>query len=262
MPISIKPTKRGRESNKTGGRTTTKPEDEGLRVPPEPTYSSDKDPALYDEQQVTRCEIMMAKGVRDPAKLQKLLNLQDRAKVQSYIERVEARWKIGGGEKNIARCRGEQLFLLRALEAEIWRKIEGSNQSTAFDARGRRVENAIGVRELLRLIGRILAISARRAEVQGLTKEAIKNFFAKGKCILVETPCVCASCGGFSLFASREGVGNDGLSALSEARRYPHPRAVEGSSRSGEAGFEGEPCRGRRNPRATTLYSVVLQPEP
>jgi hypothetical protein len=175
MPISIKPTKRGRESNKTGGRTTTKPEDEGLRVPPEPTYSSDKDPALYDEQQVTRCEMMMAQGVRDPSELQKRLNLRDLAKVRAYIERVEARWKIGGGEKNIAGCRGEQLFLLRALEAEIWRKIEGSNRSTAFDARGRRVENAISTRELLRLTGRILAISARRAEVQGLTKEVIKN---------------------------------------------------------------------------------------
>jgi hypothetical protein len=118
---------------------------------------------------------MMAKGVRDPSELQKRLTLQDLAKVRAYIERVEARWKIGGGEKNIARCRGEQLFLLRALEAEIWGKIEGSNQSTAFDARGRRIENAIGVREFLRLTGRILAISARRAEVQGLTKEAINN---------------------------------------------------------------------------------------
>jgi hypothetical protein len=175
MPILIKPIKRNRRSNRANDRSPLRQANEPIRVPPNPTYASDQDPALYDEQQVTRCEYLMAQGVSDPSRLAELLELQDRAKIRGYVERVQSRWKVGGGEKNIAQCRGEHLALLRALEIELWQKINELKSPAVFNASGKRIQKTTRFWEFLRLMKLLMALIARRAEVQGLTKEAIKD---------------------------------------------------------------------------------------
>ena len=88
-----------RHKNTNAGGTIQKPEGEDLRPPPIPTRASD--PTHHDEQ-VRRCEILMARGVRDPIELLKLLGLEDLAQVQGYVKRVKARWTVGGFETSIA----------------------------------------------------------------------------------------------------------------------------------------------------------------
>jgi hypothetical protein len=173
MPIRIKSIKRDSQNGEASGRSTPKPEKESLRVLPNPTYAGSEDPALNDEEQVTRCEIGMAKGIRDRAKLQELLGEPDSAKVDVFVARVHTRWESGGCDRNIARCRGEELASLQAQSAWLWESLDELERPAGFDARGLPVRKRTYLKEFLHLIDAIRVIIVRSAAIQGLTKEVV-----------------------------------------------------------------------------------------
>jgi hypothetical protein len=179
MPICIKPVKRDSRNREASGRSTSKPEKESLRAPPNPTYAISEDPALDDEQQVTKCENMMAKGIRDPSRLQKLLGEPDSAKVDVLIAQVHARWEAGGCDKSIARFRGEELASLQAQSAWLWESLEELERPAGFDARGLPVRKRTYLKEFLHLIGAIRLTIVRSAAIQGLTKEVVRGLLDK-----------------------------------------------------------------------------------
>jgi hypothetical protein len=173
MPIRIKSVKRDSQNREASGRSTPKPEKQSLRVSPNPTYASSEEPALHDEQQITKCETMMMKGVRDPSRLQKLLGEPDSVKIAVLTKQVHARWETGGCDRNIARFRGEELDSLEAHSTRLWESLDGLQHPAGFDARGLPVRKRTYLKDFLPLIGAIRGIIVRSAAIQGLTREVV-----------------------------------------------------------------------------------------
>jgi len=92
---------------------------ERVHRPPETTIAAHDDKALHDEQQTSRVEMLMLKGVVRPDIIGVMLDLGTR-QVQKLQDRVHARWEITGGGRTIARFRGEALARLDLLEQEGW----------------------------------------------------------------------------------------------------------------------------------------------
>jgi len=90
-----------------------------IRQPPQPTVAATEDRAAHDDQQTTRVEMLMLKGLTRPEVIGQLLDLPTRTTMR-LIERVHARWAISGGGRDITRFRGEALARLDLVEQEIW----------------------------------------------------------------------------------------------------------------------------------------------
>lgn len=127
-------------------------------VPDPPMYGSD-DPALRDEQQVARTEILMTKGVRDRRQLMALLDVDDHRTMDRYIKRVYARWEQLGASRDLSRHRGEGLNRLDMIESEAWAQVGNAEQAG------------------LKLLGLklITEVQKQRLELLGITPKVISD---------------------------------------------------------------------------------------
>ncbi len=139
-------------------------------IPREPDYSKDEDRILYEEQQTSRVEALMLKGYRDRLKLSKLLDITPN-KCDDYIRRVFARWEIEGGQKHFTTYRGEMVLKLRQIEIEMWEAIEA--EKAKVNREGKLIP--VSMERLLTAYGQVTAVSLRRAEMLGLTKEMVER---------------------------------------------------------------------------------------
>ena len=78
---------------------------------------------LYEEQQVCRVELLMAKGIRRKRQLMSVLQIKDHRQIDRYIARVLALWEMTGTSREHARHRGEGLNRLDLVESELWSKL-------------------------------------------------------------------------------------------------------------------------------------------
>lgn len=128
-----------------------------VKVPPPPTYDAHgEDRALAEEQEVSRVETLMLKGVRDVPTISKLLNAS-RPVTERRIRRVWARWEVTGGGTVLTRARGEAI----ARTARLILKLEEVLQDTN-DKR----EKIVALKELHTL-------GAYLDTLRGLTPDAI-----------------------------------------------------------------------------------------
>lgn len=131
-----------------------------IDVPVEPIYGdTGADRTLFEEQQVSRVEILMTKGIRNKRHLMTLLEIKDVRQIERFIARVHARWEMLGTTQDHARHRGEGLNRLDLIESELWAKLQ--NQG----------DDRIAVVILNTLVG----VQKQRAEMLGLTPKIIER---------------------------------------------------------------------------------------
>lgn len=136
----------------------------------EPDYTRGEDRILHEEQQTSRVEIVMLKGHRDRNKIGAILSITP-SKVDDYMRRVFARWEIEGGQKHFTTYRGEMVLKLRHIEIKMWDLIDA--EEAKKDAKGNPVP--LNMEKGLAAYERITAITMRRAEMLGLTKEMVER---------------------------------------------------------------------------------------
>jgi len=129
-----------------------------VAIPPDPTYD-DSDPALRDEQQVARVELLMLKGIRQKRQLMLLLNVNDHRQMDRYISRVLARWELVGSNQDYSRARGEGLQRLDLVESELWSMTQN------LDDVGRKQT----------IMQTILNVHKHRMDLLGLTPKVIEH---------------------------------------------------------------------------------------
>jgi hypothetical protein len=129
-----------------------------VEAPPEPTYDQ-SDPALHDEQQVARTELLMVKGIRQKRMLMTLLSIADHRKMDRYIARVLARWELVGTSQDHSRARGEALTRLDLIDSELWSKLQNQGD----------------VRVSIVILSTLLNVQRQRTEVLGLTPKVIER---------------------------------------------------------------------------------------
>jgi hypothetical protein len=127
-------------------------------IPPDPTYD-DSDPALRDEQQVARVELLMLKGIRQKRQLMLLLNVADHRQMDRYISRVQARWELVGANQDYSRARGEGLQRLDLIESELWAKTQNMEDARVSQT----------------LLQTILNVHRHRMDLLGLTPKVIEH---------------------------------------------------------------------------------------
>jgi hypothetical protein len=131
-----------------------------INVPIEPLYGNTRqDHAVFDEQQVSRVEILMTKGIRNRNQLAALLNIPDARSVDRYITRVHARWEMTGTTQDHARHRGEGLNRLDLIESELWAKLQNQNDT----------------RVCVVILNTLVGVQKQRSEMLGLTPKVIER---------------------------------------------------------------------------------------
>ena len=131
---------------------------ERVHVPPEPTYDA-RDPALRDEQQVARVELLMIKGIRQKRQLMLLLDVDDHRQMDRYISRVLARWELMGASQDYSRARGEGLTRLDLIESELWALTQNLEDATRKQS----------------IMQTILNVHKHRMDLLGLTPKVIEH---------------------------------------------------------------------------------------
>lgn len=132
-------------------------------VPVEPIYSdTGPDRALYEEQQVSRVEILMIKGIRTRRTLMTLLEIKDVRQIDRYIARVHARWEMLGSSQDHARHRGEGLNRLDLIESELWSRMQNKGDDRAAAV----------------VLMQLLQVQRQRSELLGLTPKIIERIGA------------------------------------------------------------------------------------
>jgi hypothetical protein len=134
-----------------------------IHQPPLPTVSATEDKAAHEDQQTSRVEMLMLKGVTRPELIGQLLELNTRT-VMRLVERVYARWEITGGGRTITRFRGEAMARLDLLEQEIWAK---------YAALSNRQEPS--PKDEARMLKLLLDISGQRNALLGLSPKVIER---------------------------------------------------------------------------------------
>lgn len=141
-----------------------------VAVPALPTYSDEPgERLLHDEQQVARVEILMTKGVRDRQRLMLLLGVDDKRKMDRYMQRVYARWEVAGATQAFARHRGEGLARLDLIEAEIWNTMITAEATK--DQPGYRPD----ARVVLVATKNLIDLQNQRMQLLGLTPKVIER---------------------------------------------------------------------------------------
>lgn len=172
LKIVGSPVKRGRPK----GVKIINVDGKELARPPAPTYDRAEDKALYDEQQVARCENLMMKGVRDKNKLMALLDVHSSAQMEGFMRRVEARWELGGSVKNLHMQRGEQIAKLNMIENELWIQLQAVEAAQdGVNEKGESIRIPIDVKAFTMLLREIRETNRDRADMVGLTKEVIEQ---------------------------------------------------------------------------------------
>lgn len=126
-----------------------------VQVPPPATYGDD-DRALMEEQEVSRLETLMLKGVRDVGTIAKLL-AWSRPVVERRIRRVWARWEVTGGGTVLKRARGEAIARTARLVLKLEEVLQGATDNR---------ERIVALKELHTL-------GAYLDTLRGLTPDAI-----------------------------------------------------------------------------------------
>lgn len=93
---------------------------ERISIPVIPSIDITHDRVLHEEQQMARVEMLMLKGVNDTRLLMSMLQLDDRKKVDRWIERIHVRWAAMGGAAKLKRHRGSALTKLSLVQNELW----------------------------------------------------------------------------------------------------------------------------------------------
>ena len=132
-----------------------------VHAPPDATIPAAADKELRAEQDVSRVELCMLRGVSKPGIIGAMLGLPTRT-VQRYQERVEARWTITGGGRNIPRYRGEALARLDLVESEAW---------AAYGAIDNQKDPS--VRDRCKVLGLIASLQDQRSALLGLSPKVI-----------------------------------------------------------------------------------------
>jgi hypothetical protein len=136
-----------------------------IDIPEPPIYERDGEPGdaqLRDEQQVTRVELLMTKGIRNKRQLMALLDINDGRTMDRYIKRVHARWEMYGTTQEHARHRGEGLNRLDLIESEIWSKLTNLDQKASPQI-------------ALNYLSTVLNVQKQRNEMLGLTPKVIAH---------------------------------------------------------------------------------------
>lgn len=134
-----------------------------IRQPPQPTVAASDDKAAHDDQQTTRVEMLMLKGLTRPEVIGQLLDLNTRTTMR-LIERVHLRWQISGGGRDITRFRGEALARLDLLEQETWAR---------YAALGNRKDPS--PRDEAKILKLLLDISVQRNALLGLSPKVVER---------------------------------------------------------------------------------------
>ncbi|TXN05922.1 hypothetical protein FV242_01755 [Methylobacterium sp. WL64] len=134
-----------------------------IHQPPLPTVSATEDKAAHEDQQTSRVEMLMLKGVTRPELIGQLLELNTRTVIR-LIERVHARWEITGGGRTITRFRGEAMARLDLLEQETWAK---------YAALSNRKEPS--PKDEARMLKLLLDISGQRNALLGLSPKVVER---------------------------------------------------------------------------------------
>lgn len=134
-----------------------------VHAPPDATIPADADKELRAEQDVSRVELCMLRGVTKPGIIGTMLGLPTRT-VMRYQERVEARWTITGGGRNISRYRGEALARLDLVESEAWAAY-GSIDN----------QRDPSVRDRCKMLGLIAALQDQRSALLGLSPKVVER---------------------------------------------------------------------------------------
>lgn len=129
-----------------------------IRRPPQPTVDAADDRDTHEDQQTSRVEMLMLKGVTKPDVIGTMLGLGTRH-VQKLQERVHARWEITGGGRTITRFRGEALSRLDLLESEAWS----------------RYSNLEDPKEQAKFLKLLLDIQNQRAALLGLSPKVVER---------------------------------------------------------------------------------------
>lgn len=128
-----------------------------VQVPPPATYAAQgEDRALAEEQEVSRLETLMLKGVRDVGTIAKLL-AWSRPVTERRIRRVWARWEVTGGGTVLKRARGEAIARTARLVLKLEELLQGTNDNR---------ERIVALKELHTL-------GAYLDTLRGLTPDAI-----------------------------------------------------------------------------------------
>jgi len=143
---------------------------EKVAVPMEPLADPAEEGPLYDEQQVLRTEILMAKGIRDRRQLMALLDVGDYRRMDKYIDRVNARWEMIGAANNLNRHRGEGLQRLDLVESEMWSLISNTEDDKV---------KIVTLRS-------ILEVHAQRTQLLGLTQRVVERMTGTDGVAVVE----------------------------------------------------------------------------
>jgi hypothetical protein len=93
---------------------------EQVRVPPPPMISPAYDRELHDDQQMSRVEALMLKGVTEPRLLMGMLQITERKRMDRYIARIQVRWSALGGSAKLKSARGLALSKLDLVQNELW----------------------------------------------------------------------------------------------------------------------------------------------
>lgn len=129
-----------------------------IHRPPAVTVSAAEDKAAHDEQQTSRVEMLMLKGVTKPDVIGTMLGLGTRH-VQKLQGLVHARWEITGGGRTIARFRGEAIGRLDLLESEAWSKLA----------------NLTDPKDQAKFLKLLLDIQNQRAALLGLSTKVVER---------------------------------------------------------------------------------------
>ncbi len=129
-----------------------------IHAPPTPTVTAADDKAAHEDQQTSRVEMLMLKGVVRPDVIGTMLGLGTR-QVQKLQARVHARWEITGGGRTIARFRGEALSRLDLIESEAWS----------------RYSNLEDPKEGAKLLKLLLDIQSQRNALLGLSQKVAER---------------------------------------------------------------------------------------
>lgn len=155
-------------------------------VPPPPTAT---EPLLWVEQQVTRVEDLMVKGVRTPAEIIRLLKLDpsERPKVVRWMRMARARWEVMVGDVDMNAARIETLAKLAQQERALWsmlgqtrrRWIKKTITVTGADGKPKQqvvseaVDEPLPPLERLAVHGKIRDVVMDQAAMNGLNKDTI-----------------------------------------------------------------------------------------
>lgn len=137
-----------------------------VHAPPDATIPAGADKELRAEQDVSRVELCMLRGVTKPGIIGAMLDLPTRT-VMRYQERVEARWTITGGGRSITRYRGEALARLDLVEQEAW---------AAYGAIDNQRDPS--VRDRVKVLALIASLQDQRSALLGLSPKVIERIGA------------------------------------------------------------------------------------